>query len=154
MVCLQSPIGLVWVETHGEVLASIWFDNHCSSNGSDFRPSPSSYTDRVCRQLDDYFAGRLQSFDLSLKRMGTPFQRQAWAELLKIPYGQTISYSDQATAMGRSRAVRAVANANGANPFPIVIPCHRVIQKDGRQGGYSAGIEKKEWLLNHERHHV
>ncbi len=102
------------------------------------------------RELKEYFAGRLTIFNTPLSLYGTPFQRAVWEELKKIPCGQTCSYSLLAQAIGHPSAFRAVAQANGANPLPILIPCHRVIYANGKLGGYSAGLARKEWLLHHE----
>jgi methylated-DNA-[protein]-cysteine S-methyltransferase len=98
-------------------------------------------------QLESYFAGQLKDFDLELAPHGTPFQKRVWQELERIPYGTTISYSELAERIGNPKAVRAVGTANGANPLPIVIPCHRVIGADGSLTGYAGGIEIKEALL-------
>lgn len=102
-------------------------------------------------QLRAYFAGRRERFALPLAPEGTAFQQEAWAMLRAIPFGRTISYGRQARRMGRPRAARAVGAANGANPLPIVIPCHRVVAGDGSLGGYSSGLDHKRWLLEHER---
>lgn len=98
-------------------------------------------------QLEAYFAGQLEEFDLELAPQGTPFQKQVWQELERIPYGTTISYGELAERIGNPKAVRAVGTANGANPLPIVIPCHRVIGADGSLTGYAGGLELKEALL-------
>ena len=101
-------------------------------------------------QLDEYFAGRRTRFELPLSPLGTPFQRRVWAALAEIPYGRTISYLELARSVGDERAVRAVGGANGKNPLPIVLPCHRVIGADGSLTGFGGGIERKRWLLEHE----
>jgi methylated-DNA-[protein]-cysteine S-methyltransferase len=101
-------------------------------------------------QLDAYFAGELEAFDLPLAPEGTDFQRRVWAELERIPFGETISYSTLADRLGNPRAVRAVGLANGRNPISIVVPCHRVIGADGTLVGYGGGLENKRWLLEHE----
>jgi methylated-DNA-[protein]-cysteine S-methyltransferase len=101
-------------------------------------------------QIDEYFAGARTRFDLTLSAEGTAFQRTVWAELSRIPYGQTISYGELARRIGNPRAVRAVGLANGRNPLPIVVPCHRVIGADGSLTGFGGGIERKRWLLEHE----
>ncbi len=98
-------------------------------------------------QVLAYFAGELTAFDLPLAPIGTPFQLSAWQALSRIPYGETRSYADQALAIGAPRAVRAVGAANGRNPLPIVVPCHRVIGRDGSLTGFGGGIETKRWLL-------
>ena len=101
-------------------------------------------------QLDAYFAGELETFDLDLDPHGTPFQQRVWDELTRIPYGETISYSELAHRLGDPKLVRAVGLANGRNPISIVIPCHRVIGADGSLVGYGGGLERKRWLLEHE----
>lgn len=104
----------------------------------------------VAAQLRDYFAGKRHAFDLPLSLRGTEFQRAVWNELLAVPYGETITYAELARLIGRPSAIRAVGAANGANPIPIIIPCHRVIGSDGTLTGYGGGIERKQWLLAHE----
>ena len=101
-------------------------------------------------QLDAYFAGELEAFDLDLAPHGTPFQLRVWDELRRIPFGETISYSELARRLGDPKLVRAVGLANGRNPLSIVIPCHRVIGADGSLVGYGGGLERKKWLLEHE----
>lgn len=101
----------------------------------------------LSQQLPAFLRGELQVFDLPLDMQGTPFQREVWQALQQIPYGQTCSYADIACAIGRLRAVRAVGGANGANPVPIVVPCHRVIGKSGMLVGYGGGLELKRRLL-------
>jgi methylated-DNA-[protein]-cysteine S-methyltransferase len=102
------------------------------------------------RQLGEYFAGRRRAFDLELAPRGTPFQLAVWQALRAIPYGETRSYGEVALAVGRPDAVRAVGAANGANPLPIVVPCHRVIGADGSLTGFGGGIEVKAYLLELE----
>ncbi|MFM2045973.1 MAG: hypothetical protein RL383_50 [Actinomycetota bacterium] len=102
------------------------------------------------RQLREYLAGRRTTFDLSLDLHGTPFQVAVWRSLARVPFGRTSTYAAQARSVGRPRAVRAVGSANGRNPVPIVLPCHRIIASDGTLGGYSGGLHVKEWLLGHE----
>jgi methylated-DNA-[protein]-cysteine S-methyltransferase len=101
----------------------------------------------VIAQLREYFAGKRQTFELELNLQGTEFQRTVWTELLRIPYGETISYSELAQRIGKPAAVRAVGTANGANPVPVIVPCHRVIGANGTLTGYGGGIERKQWLL-------
>ena len=102
-------------------------------------------------QLEEYFAGEREEFDLPLDPIGTDFQRSAWSALRTIPYGTTVSYGEQAERMGDRRKARAVGAANGRNPISIVVPCHRVIGADGTLTGFAAGVETKAWLLDHER---
>ena len=102
-------------------------------------------------QLNEYFTKKRKSFEIPLQMVGSPFQIKCWQELLKIPYGQTISYKEQALRIENEKAYRAVANANGQNMIDILIPCHRVISSNETLGGYNGGIEKKEYLLNLEQ---
>lgn len=102
-------------------------------------------------QLSQYFEGTRTTFSLPLNLGGTEFQQQAWLALARIPYGQTVTYSEQAASIGRPRAVRAIGTANSKNPIAIVLPCHRVIGADGSLTGYAGGMDKKVWLLEHER---
>lgn len=104
-------------------------------------------------ELEAYFAGRLRHFETPLDLMGTEFQRRAWRALSQIPYGETRSYADQARAINAPRAVRAVARANGLNRIPIVVPCHRVVGRDGALTGYSGGLWRKRFLLDLELRH-
>lgn len=101
-------------------------------------------------QLVEYFDGEREDFDLPLAMTGTEFQREAWEALREIPYGTTRSYAEQAKAIGRPTATRAIGAANGKNPIPIIVPCHRVIGADGSLTGYGGGEAAKRWLLNHE----
>ncbi len=101
----------------------------------------------VAAQLAEYFAGKRRTFDVELALRGTDFQRAVWNELLRIPYGETITYADLARRIDRPAAVRAVGAANGANPVPVIVPCHRVIGANGTLTGYGGGIERKQWLL-------
>lgn len=103
------------------------------------------------RQLQEYFEGKRTEFDFPLKMIGTHFQINVWKELSKIPFGTTISYFELSKRVGNIKAIRAVGHANGQNPLPIVIPCHRVIGSDGRLTGYGGGLWRKQWLLNHEK---
>jgi methylated-DNA-[protein]-cysteine S-methyltransferase len=101
-------------------------------------------------QLDAYFAGEITSFDLPLSPRGTPFQQRVWAALRDIPFGETTSYGELARRIGDPKAVRAVGAANGRNPLPLVVPCHRVIGADGSLVGFGGGMDRKRWLLQHE----
>ncbi len=105
----------------------------------------------VINQLDAYFKGGLQQFELKLNPIGTPFQNKVWQQLLQIPYGETISYGELANRIGNPNASRAVGMANGKNPISIIIPCHRVIGKDGSLTGFGGGIEIKKKLLELEQ---
>lgn len=101
-------------------------------------------------QLKEYFEGLRKQFQLKLNPEGTPFQKKVWDELLKIPFGKTISYLELSKKLGDIKAIRAVANANGKNPLWIIVPCHRVIGSDGSLTGYAGGLQRKQWLLEHE----
>ena len=114
-------------------------------------PGRNRWLERLRRQLDEYFAGRRKDFDLPLVIRGTPFQEQVWRTLLTIPYGETWSYRDVAARIGLAGATRAVGTANGMNRIAIVIPCHRVVNADGRMGGYGGGVRRKQFLLDLER---
>ncbi|RAV28346.1 methylated-DNA--[protein]-cysteine S-methyltransferase [Sinomicrobium soli] len=102
------------------------------------------------QQLEEYFKGKRKDFRLKLNPQGTGFQKRVWDELLRIPYGRTISYLDLAKRLGDVKSIRAAASANGRNPLWIVIPCHRVIGQDGSLTGYAGGLWRKKWLLEHE----
>lgn len=117
------------------------------------RADPAAFGE-VVRQLEAYFAGRLTVFDLPLHQVGTEFQRRVWAELVRIPYGQTISYGELARRLGQPGAARAVGLANGRNPIGIIVPCHRVIGATGALTGYGGGTERKRQLLELEQHRV
>jgi methylated-DNA-[protein]-cysteine S-methyltransferase len=138
-----GPLGLVASET---ALRGVLFDgNRISADGS------SRVLDEAARQLSAYFAGELVAFDLPLELDGTAFQRQCWLALATIPYGQTVSYGEQARRLGLgSDQARAVGAANGQNPLPLVLPCHRVIGADGSLTGFGGGLEVKRFLLEHE----
>lgn len=123
------------------------FEGH--EPGPDWREA-SSQLDDVMKQLDEYFAGKRKVFDVRLAPQGTEFQRQVWHALTQIPYGHTTWYADLAERIGRPKAVRAVGAANGANPISIIIPCHRVIGRDGSLTGYGGGLPRKEALLRLE----
>lgn len=115
-------------------------------------PEPGNdITRQAAEELAAYFEGGRRQFDVPLEPHGTPFQRQVWEALRRIPYGETRSYGEQAASIGRARAVRAVAQANGANPIAVIVPCHRVIGADGSMTGYGAGVWRKERLLAIER---
>jgi methylated-DNA-[protein]-cysteine S-methyltransferase len=102
-------------------------------------------------QLEEYFDGSRTDFDIPLAPEGTPFQQQAWSVLRSIPFGATMSYGEQAAALGDRKRARAVGAANGRNPIPIIVPCHRVVGSNGHLTGFGGGVESKAWLLDHER---
>ena len=145
---IDSPVGPLLLVADDAGLRQIQFVN----GRHRARPEPAWKEDRgphreTIRQLRDYFAGELEEFDLPLAPEGTPFQLQVWKRLCDIQYGQTISYGELARRIGNPNASRAVGLANGSNPIPIVIPCHRVIGSNGKLTGYGGGLPIKEKLL-------
>ncbi len=150
---MQSPIGPLTIVATNGALVAVLMDGHHRS------PVPeSAWGERVddalpdaTLQLEEYFAGKRQAFDLPLAPSGTGFQRRVWAALAEIPYGETRSYGQIATAIGRPGASRAVGMANGRNPVSIVVPCHRVVGASGSLTGYAGGPERKQFLLDLER---
>ena len=114
-------------------------------------PGKNIHLNKVQKEINEYFEGNRKNFSVSLDMVGTDFRKQVWQELLNIPYGKTVSYKQQAIAMNKLKAVRAVASANGANKISIIIPCHRVIASNGSLTGYAGGLHRKSWLLNFEK---
>lgn len=137
-----SPLGMITLKEKEDFLVSLSFT-------PDAPPLPPVHPIliKAQEQLLAYFAGDLRAFSLPLRPHGTPFQQAVWGQLMRIPYGETRSYGQLASAIGKPGAARAVGNANGQNPLPILIPCHRVIAADGGLGGYSCGVKKKAFLL-------
>ncbi|MBV8657594.1 MAG: methylated-DNA--[protein]-cysteine S-methyltransferase [Burkholderiales bacterium] len=113
-----------------------------------------THTRQAMRELAEYFEGRRQVFEVALDEAGTAFQLAVWRALRAIPYGETVSYQVQAGVVGQTAAVRAVAAANGQNRIAIIVPCHRVIGKDGTLTGYGGGLPRKRWLIAHEQRHA
>ncbi|PTP60914.1 methyltransferase [Vibrio splendidus] len=142
----DAPIGKMIIVSNGVSLIEIDHVNHEELTTS----NPDDLCQLATKQLDEYFAGKRTSFDLPLQPKGTDFQLKAWVALTTIPYGETISYGEQAKRMDKPKAVRAVGGANGKNPFSIVVPCHRVIGANGTLTGYTGGMNRKEWLLSFE----
>ncbi|WP_298210995.1 methylated-DNA--[protein]-cysteine S-methyltransferase [Ferrimicrobium sp.] len=148
-VSVASPIGSITLVGDEEYLRSLYLIEPAHlATLSTGHPRPLL---RAAEQLDAYFAGALIDFDLDILAQGTSFQHQVWDALCTIPYGTTTNYGSIAAAIGRPRAVRAVALAIGANPLAIVVPCHRVIGADGSLTGYASGLERKRFLLDHEQ---
>jgi methylated-DNA-[protein]-cysteine S-methyltransferase len=145
---LETPIGKLRLVASEAGLRSVSFPGRTPP--SDAVEGDSPVLEETARQLAEYFAGSRTSFDLPLDLVGTPFQLDAWLGLAEIPYGETVSYGEQAARLGRPEAVRAVGAANGSNPLPIVLPCHRVIGADGSLTGFGGGLEVKRALLDHE----
>jgi methylated-DNA-[protein]-cysteine S-methyltransferase len=143
---VDSPIGPLGLIATEEALQAVLFDG-----GRLRRQGSSPVLDETARQLDAYFDGDLVTFRLPLELDGTEFQRRCWLALASIPYGQTMSYGEQARRLGLGNdAARAVGAANGRNPLPIVLPCHRVIGADGSLTGFGGGLPLKRFLLEHE----
>lgn len=151
---LKTPIGPIRVGTHEGGLARVLFDTQ-KDELLPLDPSPGKaaqrHLDAALGALTDYFAGKRQVFDdLTLAPAGTDFQLSVWQALLSLGYGQTCAYRDIATQIGNPKAVRAVGLANGKNPIPVIVPCHRVIGADGSLTGFGGGLPAKKWLLEHE----
>lgn len=146
-----SPIGPLLLAGEDASLSLIGFPQGKGRRDPEpeWTGDPSAFP-AVRQQLDAYFNGTLRQFDLPLSPRGTAFQRAVWQELQRIPYGETIAYRDLAIRVGNPAAVRAVGAANGANPLPIVVPCHRVIGSGGGLTGFGGGLDAKRWLLRHE----
>ena len=148
---LDSPIGSLLLGGDGTRLRWIGFPSGKGAIAPEagWRRDDGAFA-RAREQLTAYFEGRLTCFDLELDPRGTPFQLAVWQELARIPSGETISYGELARRIGRPSASRAVGAANGVNPLPIIVPCHRVIGSSGALTGFAGGLETKRWLLAHE----
>jgi methylated-DNA-[protein]-cysteine S-methyltransferase len=161
---MESPIGTLTIVADEDAIAAIWFDNefdgrHAGAHnptGTSLGPTAQvdagecAVLDRAVEQLEEYFRGERTEFDLPLAPRGTPFQQQAWLALREIPFGETTTYGEQARTLGDPNKSRAVGAANGKNPIPIVVPCHRVVGANGHLTGFGGGLDKKAWLLDHE----
>lgn len=154
---IESPIGMLTIAADKHGLRHIEFpSNRHAADRSQWQKLESQTMPVLInaqQQLDDYFCGRRKEFDLPLAPVGTHFQQMVWNTLRQIPYGQTWSYRDLAQAIGKPAAVRAVGAANGRNPLPIILPCHRVIGANGSLTGFGGGIETKARLLKLEANH-
>lgn len=141
----QSPIGFLTICEQDNQLTRLYLDNQdrgiLQSRNFEYH---SDFLHEVYHQLNEYFAGKRKIFDLPVDSKGTAFQKAVWRELQKIPYGETRSYEDIAVAIGNKKAVRAIGQANGRNPIMIVVPCHRVIRKNGDISGFACGVEAKD----------
>ncbi|RTZ18100.1 methylated-DNA--[protein]-cysteine S-methyltransferase [Vibrio aquaticus] len=147
-----SPLGRITMQSDEHGLLGVWFETQTT------QPEElGEYTDKhpilinTIKQLQEYFAGEREQFDLPLAAKGTEFQQKVWHALSMIPYGETWSYQDLANAIDNPKAVRAVGLANGKNPISVIVPCHRVIGKNGKLTGYAGGVERKEKLLKLEK---
>jgi methylated-DNA-[protein]-cysteine S-methyltransferase len=150
---VESPVGRLRLMASGEALVGIWFSKgRDATRGESWMTNDSiPVLERTRVQLAEYFGGKRRDFDLPLDPRGTDFQRRVWRLLLRIPYGETTSYGALARELGDAGAARAVGLANGSNPIPIVIPCHRVIGADGSLTGFGGGLAIKSALLDLER---
>ncbi|HEY5198752.1 MAG TPA: methylated-DNA--[protein]-cysteine S-methyltransferase [Solirubrobacteraceae bacterium] len=152
-LALDTPIGRLILEGTDDALIRLLLPNAAASAPpapSATDPSDGRPVATAARQLGEYFAGTRTGFEIPLDLHGTPFQEDVWRALGEIPYAETVSYAELAQIVGRPLACRAVGQANGANPLPIVLPCHRVLATGGRLGGYGGGLETKQRLLAHE----
>lgn len=148
---LPTPIGRLQLVADAKGLREIWFENGRHPKSLDPQWSHDAGRLAFARvQLEEYFAGTRRTFALPLHPVGTPFQLVVWHELARIPYGTTISYGEMARRVEQPKAVRAVGAANGRNPLPIVLPCHRVIGADGSLTGFGGGLPVKQFLLSME----
>lgn len=143
---LESPLGLLTLAAAGDALVAVDFGGRPLGAAPDH-----PILARARSQLLEYFAGRRTAFDVPLDPRGTAFQRAVWKELLAIPPGETVSYGALAARLGRPGAARAVGAASARNPIAVIVPCHRVVGAGGALTGYAGGVERKRWLLAHER---
>ncbi len=149
---LDTPVGTMHVVADHAHLVEVLLPNREALDEHDSGdPATDRAADTAVAQLQEYFAGERHAFDLPLDPPGTPFQREVWFALAEIGYGDTTSYGELATRVGRPGASRAIGSTNGRNPLPIVLPCHRVIGRDGSLTGYGGGLETKRALLDLER---
>ena len=148
---LSTPVGELRLLASAEALVAVYFDAHLAPELPRAPEDPDHRVlDRAATQLREYFEGSRRVFDVPLAPEGTAFQRQVWAALRDIPFGETRSYGELAASLDRPSASRAVGAANGRNPISVIVPCHRVIGSDGSLTGYAGGVERKRWLLVHE----
>jgi methylated-DNA-[protein]-cysteine S-methyltransferase len=149
---IESPVGPLLVVVSAVGLRSVtWADRGDRAHDPGRGRDPTGVLDATVRQLDEYFRGTRTEFDVPLDPVGSDFQRAAWEALRTIPFGETVSYADQARRLGDVRKARAVGAANGRNPISVIVPCHRVVGADGSLTGFGGGIAAKAWLLDHER---
>jgi methylated-DNA-[protein]-cysteine S-methyltransferase len=148
---VDTPIGPLTLIASDNGLRRVRFPNETSGRPDGPADPEHPVLAETARQLAEYFAGERTDFDLPLRPAGTAFQLVAWRALTRIPYGRTVSYGEQARRVGHPGRARAIGAANGRNPLPIVVPCHRVIGADGSLVGFGGGLAIKAWLLDHER---
>lgn len=142
----QSPIGTLLLTSDGSQINAVSF----TSETDTITDQADEIIDACKRQLDEYFMGRRQVFDLPISQAGTEFQQKVWHELERIPFGKTISYHELSKRLGNTKAIRAAGTANGKNQVAIIVPCHRVIGSNGSLVGYAGELWRKKWLLDHE----
>jgi methylated-DNA-[protein]-cysteine S-methyltransferase len=149
---VDSPVGPLRLVGEDGAIVGLYMgeQRHAPETDPAWKEDKRAFADAAA-QLKAYFAGDLTTFTLPLRSQGTEFQESVWAALRDIPYGETASYMQIAVAVGRPKACRAVGLANGRNPIGIVVPCHRVIGASGSLTGYGGGLDRKQWLLEHER---
>jgi O-6-methylguanine DNA methyltransferase len=157
---LDTPIGVLWIACSGQGVCKLLFSDEGAKATLDRwlavhipaheLTTTSALLERTCAELSEYFAGTRHDFTLSLDFQGSPFHRRVWLALTQIPYGHTVSYGHLARTLGAPKAARAVGAACGANPVPIIAPCHRVLGSDGSLHGFGGGLPMKAWLLRHE----
>lgn len=146
---IETQVGILKITTDSNFLLAIKF---VDSKNTPTKDKPDILLKSV-QQLNEYFSGIRKVFDLEIKPAGTDFQQKTWNEVIKIAYGETSTYLTIAKLTGSDKNTRAVGTANGKNPIPIIIPCHRIIGTNGKLTGYAGGIERKRWLLQHELNH-
>jgi AraC family transcriptional regulator of adaptative response/methylated-DNA-[protein]-cysteine methyltransferase len=161
---IDTPIGKIRIAATDEGICLFDFEYRRSieaimkrievQSGKSFVEGRHPYFELLKQQINEYFTGIRTTFDLPLQLLGTPFQKKVWEGLMQIPYGETRSYKKQSIFLGNEKAIRAVAGANGENGIAIIIPCHRVIGENGSLIGYGGGLQRKKWLLDHERKHI
>lgn len=145
---MESPLGIIRVEAVDDQITRIAYED-------DLRKlpkfaAPTGVLKTALKQLDEYFKGKRREFEFKYRVAGTEFQCNVWEKLLEIPYARVVTYWDVDEVLGGHKAYRAVGSACGKNPLPILLPCHRVLASDGGLGGYTGGLDRKEWLLEHE----
>jgi len=149
---IDSPIGTLTLVAEDDALTEVRFPNDSHDDDIDMIDvADHAVLQQAADQLGEYFSGARVDFDVPLDPRGTAFQLAAWSALRTIPYGETVSYGEQAKRLGDPGKARAVGAANGRNPLPIIVPCHRVVGANGHLTGFGGGIETKAWLLDHER---
>lgn len=149
---VDTPIGPLTLVADDIALREVRFPNGRPVGPGDGPAEPAHpVLATAARQLAEYFAGTRTAFDVPLDPQGSAFQRDAWRGLTTIPYGETVSYGEQARRLGHDGKARAIGAANGRNPIPVILPCHRVIGSDGSLTGFGGGLDAKAWLLHHER---